>query len=290
MLKEFEYHRPHTLKEALKMLNTYEDSCRIIAGGTDVIVQIRSKGQAPKHLVSLRKLHDDLGILEETKDGLNIGALTTHRQLEKLPLIRKKYSALYDGVSQVGSVQIRNVATLGGNICSSLPSADSAAPLLVLGAKLIVIGDSEEIIDIDKFFKGPGKNILKPNQILKSIYIPSIMENSGSAYEKLGRRQAMEIPLLGAAAYIQIDKDTGRCIEARIALASSAPTPIRCYEAEKALKKQPAVDKVFQKVGKIAGQEASPRTSFRATEEYRRSVIPVVVERALQTAFSRINN
>lgn len=289
MLKPFEYLRPASLEEALTMLKTHEGSCRLIAGGTDVILQIRSKREAPKYLVSLKYLTDALGVLEETTDGLHIGALATHRQIEKSILIKKKYSALHDGVSQVGSVQVRNVATLGGNLCSSVPSADSAAPLLVLGARLIIAGDNEETLDMNNFFIGPHKNILKPTQILRTIWIPGLPQGAGSAYEKLGRRKAMEIPLVGAAAYILVDKSTGTCIAARIALASSAPTPIRCYKAESVLIGQPAAGDFFQKAGHAAAQEANPWTDFRSTEDYRRSVIPSMVKRALVKALARID-
>ncbi len=289
MLKTFEYLQPATLGEALAILKSHEGSCRLMAGGTDVIVQMRSGKKAPKYIVSLKKLNNEMGSFEETKDGLNIGALVTHRQLEKSALIRDRYSALHDGVSQVGSVQIRNVGTIGGNICSSLPSADSSAPLLVLGAKLAIMGDFEELTDICSFFTGPGENILKPFQILRNILIPKLPGNSGSAYEKLGRRKAMEIPVIGAASYIQVENDSGICLDARIALASSAPTPIRCYKAEKLLVGQKATEEIFRKAGETASQESDPRTSFRATEEYRRSVIPAMVERSLARAFERIS-
>ncbi|MCK9216450.1 MAG: FAD binding domain-containing protein [Firmicutes bacterium] len=288
MLKTFEYLQPKTLEEALSMMKSCKGSFRLIAGGTDVIVQIRSGKTPPDYLISLKALNKELGILEEKEEGLDIGALVTHRILEKSPTIQKEYAALYDGVSQVGSVQVRNVGTIGGNVCSSLPSADSAAPLLILGAKLNIVGDREESICIEEFFTGPGENILKNNQILKSIFIPKLPKNSNSAYEKLGRRKAMEIPVVGAASYIQVDKKTGICLDARIALASSAPTPIRCYKAEQTLVGQSAEKEIFVKAGKLAAQEANPRTSFRATEEYRRSVIPVLVERSLSRSLNRI--
>ena len=290
MIKPFEYLRPTSIKEAVILGKTYGAEAKYIAGGTDVIVGMKNNPQeSPRFLITLCYLQEKLNSFKVENGELIIGALTTHRELEKSALIKKDYQVLHDAVSKVGSVQIRNVGTIGGNICSSLPSADTASPLLALGAKLKVSGaDGERIIPLEDFYLGPGQNILNKEDILTEIIVPAKSPLTAGAYNKLGRRGAMELAMAGAAVYLEMDKNLDLCLNARVALTTSAPVPMLAKQAAKELIGKQITPDSLAKAGKAAAQEASPRTSFRTTAEYRRDVIPVLVRRSGLTALERI--
>lgn len=290
MLPQFELIVPETLEEALEILNQLGTEARILAGGTDVLVQMRGGQSRPRYLVDIKKLNQLKGIQFSPEQGLTIGALTTHRELELSPLIREKFTILHDGVSRVGSVQIRNRATIGGNICNALPSADSAAPLLALGAKLRLQSlKGEREVPLEEFFLGPRQTVLNPGEMLTHIIIPSASKANAGAYIKFTRRKAMDLALLGVAVYLETETDLVTCGQARIALATAAPTPIRVYQAEEALKgKRLTDDEVLKEAGEIASRQARPRSSWRSSEEYRRHLIKVLVPRAARLALARI--
>jgi carbon-monoxide dehydrogenase medium subunit len=239
--------------------------------------------------------------------------MVTHRAIEKSELIRKEFSALADAVDVLGSVQIRNVATIGGNLCTAAPSADTVAPLLVLDAQLKVKAvKSERTIPIDQFFTGPGETVLKPGEILTEISIPKPLPNTGSAYWKLQRRQALDLPILGVAVLVSLDKATVTCTdlfcttspistilhaleedelickEIRIALGVAAPTPIRAKKAENLLRGKKISDELLEKVAFTASEEAQPRDSIRGEAWYRRDMIKVLVKRMAMKSMERV--
>jgi len=291
MLREFDYLQPESVEEAVNMRQKYGEKSIYIAGGTDVLPKMRKqRGPVPPVLISLKKISALSNIYEED-DAINIGALVTHHELERSELIGQTFPVLADAVSQIGSVQIRNVATIGGNLCSSLPSADTSSPLLVLNAtlKIFSLSRGEYNLDLKEFFVSSGKNILQEDEILKEIIVPKPGENSGGAYYTISRRNAMEIPLLGAAVYLVVG-ETGKCNEARISLTTCAPTPLKNEEAAKKLIDQEINEDTLYAVGQIAASNASPRRgSFRCDSDYRIDMIPVVVKRAGMIALKRIN-
>ncbi|MDW7730664.1 MAG: FAD binding domain-containing protein [Bacillota bacterium] len=287
VLSSFDYFKPATIEQALALWEKYKRNVRYIAGGTDVLVQMKAGKPPADYLVSLLNI-SDLSYIKQDNNGLRIGPLTTHRQLELSDIIKDKYPVLHDAVKQIGSVQIRNVATIGGNLCSALPSADTASPLLVLNAQLKVVGvQGERLLSLTDFFISPGKNALEASDILTEILIPAIMGKSGAAYIKLGRRRAMEIPLIGAAVYLAVN-ERGFCSEARVALTTSAPIPLRSPVAEEALIGSRIDEKTLQNAGEQALMDTSPRTSWRTTAEYRKKVIPVLIIRAGLLALERL--
>ncbi len=290
MFKPFEYLRPKSITEAVELGVTYGSEAQYMAGGTDVLVNLKNKPQkALKFIITLRYVNDQLNYIKLEDRYLKIGALTTHRDLEKSALIQREYQVLHDAVSQVGSVQIRNVATIGGNICSSLPSADTASPLLVLGAQLKIMGqDGEKVVALEDFYLGHAQNILNKGDILTEIIIPPKKSYAAGKYYKLGRRGAMELPLVGAAVYLVMDKNLDLCLDARVALTTAAPVPLPAKKAAQELVGKPISPDNLTKAGKIAVQEASPRTSLRTTAAYRREVLPVLVRRAGLEAYERI--
>jgi len=285
---DYEYLKPKNLEEVFSLLKSYGEKAVLIAGGTDVMVNIRNKKLAPEALISLRGL-EDLAYVKKEEDAYRIGALTTHRMLETSPLVQKELSALYDGASQVGSVQIRNVATVGGNICNAAPSADTASPLLALDAVAVLRGPGgSRKVPLTEFFTGPSQTVRADDEVLVEFEIPSEMERFGSAYHKHSRRKAMDLPILGVAVSLKVDGDTIQ--DARIALSVAAPTPIRAKEAEAYLKGKEVSDDILAEAGKIAASEASPRDSLRGKAWYRKEMIETFVPRMAHKALERLKN
>ena len=202
-MKKFEYFKPKTLEEALTLFAKYGGKAKWIAGGTDVIVMIKQKTMAPDVLISLQGIPG----LDQIKfnGSLSIGPMVTHRAIEKSEVIKNNFSALTDATDFLGSIQIRNVATIGGNICTAAPSADTATPLLVLGTQVKIKSLKEErTIPIEEFFKGPGETVLKPGELVKELIIPKPLPNTGSAYYKLQRRLALDLPILGVSVLLSL--------------------------------------------------------------------------------------
>lgn len=310
-MKKFDYLTPKTLDEALSLLNQYGKQAKLIAGGTDVIVMMKQKTLSPDVLISLKGIP---GLDQIQYDGvLKIGSMASHRAIEKSELIRKEFSALSDAADVLGSIQIRNVATLAGNICTAAPSADTVTPLLVLGALLKVKSiKSERTIPIDQFFVGPGETLLQEGEILTEISIPKPLPNTGSAYWKLQRRQALDLPILGVSVLLSLNKATIACSdllcttspistvlhsfegeeleckEIRIALGVAAPTPIRAKNAENLLRGKMISDELLEKVALTAAEEAKPRDSIRGEAWYRRDMIKVLVKRMAMKSMERI--
>ena len=310
-MKKFDYLKPRTLEEAISLLNQYGKKAALIAGGTDVIVMTKQKAMAPEVLISLRWIP---GLDQIHSNGsLRLGPLVTHRALEKSELIRKDFSCLADAVDCLGSIQIRNVATIGGNICTAAPSADTACPLLVLDAQIKLRGTtSERTVPIDQFFTGPGQTVLSEGEVLTEIEIPNLLPNTGSAYWKHQRRLALDLPILGVAVLISLDKSTITCSdflctaspisavlhrleddelvckEIRIALGVAAPTPMRPKGAESLLRRKKITDELIEEASEAASKEAQPRDSIRGEAWYRRDMIKVLVKRMIMKSIERV--
>ncbi len=280
-MKKFTYLVPKSIDEAVSMHESHGKHAKYIAGGTDVMVKIKEGKLGPDYLISLKHI-TSLGqlVLDKESGELHIGALVTHRILEKSSLIRLKYPILNDAVSNIGSVQIRNVATIGGNLVNAVPSADGAIPLIALDARVKFYGPKgEQSEDLINFFLGPGQNILERSEILTEIIVPPLLPHTDSAYIKFGRRAAMELPLLGVGVLISLDEDLKHCIKARICLGVAAPTPMRAMEAERFLEGKIINEKTMNEAGKIAGEESKVRDSIRGVAWYRREMVGVLVKR-----------
>lgn len=287
MLPAFEYFKANNIEEAVKYLGA-TTGAKILAGGTDLFLQMQNNDDTPPALVSIKGI-EELNEIKETADQYIFGANVTHRQAELSELVKTKLSALHDGVSQVGSVQIRNVATIAGNICNAAVSADSIGPLLVLGAKVKIVGrDGARIQDLEEIFTGPGRTLLEQDEVLTEIIVDKPGENFGSAYYKFARRKAMDLALLGVAASLTLSPDKKEIVDAKIALGTAAPTPIRAFQGEKELIGSPVSQEVFARGALAAAEEARPRTSWRGTAEYRRGMIEVLVQRVLNKVVERI--
>jgi len=310
-MKKFEYLKPKTLEEALTLFAQHGRKAKWVAGGTDVFVMIKQKTMAPDVLISLRGIPG----LDQIKfnGSLTIGPMVTHRAIEKSEVVRKKFSALADATDFLGSVQIRNVATIGGNICTAAPSADTATPLLVLGGQVKIKSLKEErSFSIEEFFKGPGETILKPGELVQELLIPKLPPHTGSAYHKLQRRLALDLPILGVSVLLSLDKnkvtcsdmlcttspissilhrmeaDEIVCKEVKIALGVAAPTPMRAVKAEALLRGKKLSDELLEEVAETAAKEAQPRDTARGEAWYRRDMIRVLVKRMAMKSIERV--
>ena len=289
-MKKFRYLTPQTLDEAISLHESYRDRARYIAGGTDVLIKIKTGQVAPDYLISLKHiLGQDRPLFNHETGELFIGAFVTHRRIEQSATVRRRYPILHDAVKNIGSVQIRNVATIGGNLVNAVPSADGAIPLIALDALAKIYGPKGlRSIDLLHFFQGPGQTVLEGSEILTEIVIPALQPRTGSAYIKFGRRNAMELPLLGVGVLISLEDDHVTCAKARIGLGVAAPTPIRAHEAERFLMGQAVTDETLAAAGRIAAEESRVRDSIRGVAWFRRDMVNVLVKRMGRKCLERI--
>lgn len=286
MLPEFDLLIPETLEEALSILKEKGSECRVVAGGTDVYVDMHGKYVTEPTLVDVKRIPELKEFIFTEGEGAVIGAAVTHHQLDRSPMIRKYYPALFEGASQVGSVQIRHRGTIGGNICNAVPSADTLGPLLVLDARAVLVGsEGEREVELKDFFLGPKKTVRRPDELLKTITLPDPGKKR-SAYIKFTRRGAMDLALLGASASLELDEEEV-CRNVRIALTTCAPVPMRAFEAETVLEGKALSEELIREAGLVASAESKPRTSWRCTEEYRREVLKEIVPQAIKLAVQR---
>jgi aerobic carbon-monoxide dehydrogenase medium subunit len=282
-----EYLRPKTIGEAISLCQRLGEKARYIAGGTDLMGRIRERQVCPQYLISLKGI-PGLDQIEYDRDELRIGSLVTHRQLELSPVIRGRFPVLTDAAERIGSVQVRNVATLGGNIVNAVPSADGATPLLALGAKVCLVGArGERRMALEDIFTGPGQTVLEHGEILTQFIIPGLLPRTGAAYWKHTRRSAMELPILGVSVLISLAADMETCVEARIGLGVMAPTPMRARNAEKVLRGKRMDDHILKEAGKAAANESRPRDSARGEAWYRKEMAEVLVQRVGRISLER---
>jgi len=280
-MKPFKYLSPTTVEEAISFYGRHSETAKYVAGGTDVIVKVKEGWLEPDFLISLKKITElsDLHKNEATGE-LSIGAAVTHATLEKSLLIRNEYPIIYDAVSNIGSLQIRNVGTIGGNLINAVPSADGAIPMIALDGVVLLHGpDGERSCAVKDLFVAPYKTILKPGEILKKITIPPQRPHTGSAYIKFGRRAAMELPLIGIGVLLTVEDDLETCTNARICLGVAAPTPMRAFEAEKILAGKKINEDILRQAGEKAADESKVRDSVRGKAWHRREMIRVQVRR-----------
>jgi CO/xanthine dehydrogenase FAD-binding subunit len=282
LAQEFEYLEPKTIEEAILQLNTYGDKAK----GTDLIVRMKMDAVHPEYLINIARI-PALRYLIHDK-GLRIGALTPFQELEKWTLIREKYTALFEAARSVSRTQIKNMGTVGGNICNASPAADSAPPLLVLGGKVKLVGGGpERMIPLEDFYVGPGKTVLSPKELLVEVQLPESKDGTGSAFLKVVR-VAADPAKLNVAVAIEREKDV--CRDCRIALGSVAPKPFRTIEAEGILKGKRFTGDLIEKTSQKASEEIQPITDIRSTVEYRREVAKVIVRDAIKLAWERAAN
>ncbi len=282
-MKTFDYFRPSSLEEAVSLYDTYGAKAKLLAGGTDLVVMIDDGMVAPDYLIDLKSI-EELKRIDVNSESLFVGSNVTFSDLIRSSEVREKAPALWEASKTVASVGVRNRATLVGNICSAVPSADSAPPLLVLKAIVVVRGrNGVREVPIEGFFTGPRKTILEIPDIVVGIKIPTVQEKSGSCYVKLGRYDGEDLAQVSVAALVD------EFLNYRIAFGAVAPTPVRAYEAEKQIQGKSPDSFDMEHVISIALESISPISDVRASKEYRMHVSGVLLKRALLVAYARLN-
>ena len=286
-MNRFEYVSPTTIKGVVSILRKHSKRAMILAGGTDLLVKMKDRSLTPEVIVDIKRIPGLDQIRYDKKNGLSIGACVTMREAENSPILNKHYQALVEGSKIVGSVQIRNRATLIGNICNAAPSADVAPGFIVVGAKVKIAGPKRtRIVQLGRFFTGPGKTILRTGEWVTHILVPSPPPRTGSAYIRHTIREAMDIAVVGVGVALTMSKTNGRCKEAKISLGAVAPTPIRAIRAEKLLIGQELNEKLIDQAARIASEESRPISDQRGSAEFRRDLTRVLTERMVTRAFN----
>lgn len=276
-----DYFEPKTVSEAVSLLAKYGAEAKVIAGGTDMLVDMKYK-EEPGCLVNIKKIPGLDGI-RENGGTLRIGALTTIRDLETSALVREKLPVLWESSHQFASLQIRNTATLGGNICRASPSGETLAPLLVLEAKgKCAFADGEKIQPFTSFFQGPGKSVLGTQGLLTEIDVPYPVAGSKSIYLKHAVRGAMDIAMVGVAVLVTPDGAKNNVQDVRIGLGAVAPTPVRAAKAEALLRDKPLSAALIKEAAAMTAAESSPISDQRSSAENRRWIVEALTRRGLQ--------
>ena len=288
-MKDFEYYAPFTLDEALYLLEERKEGARPLAGGTDLIVQMKYGRACPSAIIDIKKV-PELNRLEwDAGTGLFVGAAVPISRMNAFLPGASEYGLLYDACSLIGSFQLRSRATMGGNICNAAPSADSAPPLLCLGARAVAAClNGTRAIPMTEFFVGPGKNALAANELLVGIEIPPPPGPASGSYMRHIPRQDMDIAVAGVASFLVVSPEDGLCREARIGLGAVAPTPIRAPMAESVLVGTDLNSGVLEEAAHLASESAQPISDARGSEGYRKELVRVLTKRTLAKAMGEI--
>ena len=278
----FEYLEPQTLKRTLSSFNNYGNKAKVIAGGTDLVPLLKDKTLRPEYLISIGRIAD-LDYIRMDKNGIRIGALTTICSIDQSPQIKAHCGILCQAASQMASMAIRNVATLAGNLCNASPAADMAPALLALSATVKLVSvTGERVVPLEEYFIGPGSTVLKPNELMTEIQMPTPAPKTGGAYIKYTTGGGEELALVGVAALITMTD--GTCTDVKIALGAVAPTPIRAPKTEKLLIGKKIDDNLIKKAARTASDESSPINDIRGSAEYRREMIKIIARDAIKQA------
>ena len=280
---QFEYIEPHSVEEAVKWMAAYKGKAKFMAGGTDVIVQMKMGRAHPEAIIDLSRIPGLRYLIVE--DGLRIGVLTTFRQIERDGFIQRRYTALHEAAKAVTSIQIKTMGTLGGNLCHGSPAADSAPPLIGFGARVKMIeGDKERVIPLETFFTGPGETLLNREELMVEIQVPEPGANTGSAFLKLGRVSA-DLAKISVAVVIEREQDL--CRDCKMVMGSVAEIPLRTKEAEKILIGKKFKEDLVQKASLQVSEDIKPINDIRSTAWYRKEVSKVLVRDAINLAWER---
>ncbi len=280
VLHKFNYYKVKSLEEALDLIDKLDDY-KILAGGTDLLIDMRIGRYKPRNIVDISEVKELRYVVVED-NMVKIGALTRLQELLENNIVKEKLPLLYKAVYNMASWQIRVRATIGGNLCNASPAADTAPPLMVYNAELVLSSvNGDRIVSIHEFFKGPRETILSKNELLKEIRIP-IENNYGYSYMKLGRRNAFTLSVVAVATLVKV-KDN-KFSDVRIALNSIAPTPVRAKTVEKYLIGREVSENVVEEASKLVIHDISPISDIRASAEYRRRVSKVLVHDTLLEA------
>ncbi len=277
-----EYYSPNTVQEALTLLEKYRSDARIIAGGTDLMIEMERGVRQPRAIIDITRIPGLDTIVLDDDDRIHISAAVTHNQVVDAALCRERAFPLVSACWQVGSPQIRNRATVAGNIVTASPANDTIAPLRALNAEVVLASvDGERVVSLADFFLGVRKTALAPNEMVLDIRFPALKSNQVGTFQKLGLRKAQAISVISVAAVLTFDGDT--VTDARITLGSVAPTIVRATDAERYLRGKKLTGAVLERAGELAKNAAHPISDVRGSAEYRRYAVGVYTRRALQS-------
>lgn len=282
---KFDFVSPRSPEDVVTQLKERGPGGKLLAGGTDLLLQTKARLVKPAYVVDLSRLPDLARLERRPGEGLWIGATVRMRTIQQSPLFQDGFSVVADGAKLVGSIQIRNLATVGGNLCNAAPSADVAPPLLAMGARAEILGPSgSRSVPLDDFFLGPRRTVVEPNELLLGVWVPEPAARSGGHYLRHTPRKEMDIAVAGVGSSLTLDD--GKCSDVRIALGAVAPTPIRAVKAEAALRGQPLSQELIDHAARLAAEEARPIDDVRGTAEFRRHLVEVLTRRTLTVAWN----
>ena len=285
-MRRFELILPESVDDCVRALAQRGPETKLLAGGTDLLPQLKNGLLKPARVIDLSGVARLRAIEPADGRGLRIGAAVTARTLELDKSVRARYLSLAESGALVGSVQVRNLATLGGNLCNAAPSADMAPPLLALDAEAVITGPKgERRVPIAAFFTGVRRTVLAPDELLLELVVPTPAPHSGGHYLRHTPRRELDIAVVGVAS--QLTLANGVCTKARIVLAAVAPVPVRATAAEQALEGQPVTPDRIARAADLAVEVARPISDQRGSAEFRRHLVRVLTRRTLITALAR---
>ena len=285
-LSRFDYYAPDTIEEACRLAEEKGEGAMFLAGGTDLIVKIKRKLINVKTVVDIKKIRELAEISYDESNGLTIGSTATLTAIENNPVIKEKYPAVADAAHATANVQVRNMASLAGNLCNGAPSAENAPVLMAMNAVVTLVSSKgQRKVPLDKFFKGPGDTVIEKGEILTTINVPAPPAGSGTSYQHISARGKVDISAVGVGAMLIMNGDI--CDDARIFLGAVAPTPIMAVNAQNKLKGNVITEELLQTAGLEASRECIPITDMRATAEYRKLMVAVLTGRAIDESRSR---
>lgn len=283
-MHSFEYFAPRTAKEAVAALAAHPEAM-VLAGGTDMLVRMKARVWRPEAVVDVRRIAGLDALRFDRRAGLTIGAAVTMRQVELFEAAWKHFAAVAQGAAVVGSIQIRNLATVVGNVCNAAPSADTAPGLIALGAKVRIAGPKgRRSALVENFMAGPGRTTLRPGEFVTAIQVPMPGPRTGSAYVRHTPRGAMDIAVVGVGVALTLAPRTGACEDVKIVLGAVGPTPLRAKAAEKALRGQKLTEALIARAAEIAAGEARPISDVRGSAAFRREMVQVLTRRMVAAA------
>ncbi len=283
-LPPFEYFEPHSLEQACDLLSKYRGKAALLAGGTNLLVQMKLGRRRPQAVINLKRI-PKLSYVAHSDEGLRIGALTTIREILRSTVVKEHFTALWEAAQVMAFPNIRNIATIGGNICNAAPTADLPPPLMALGARVVARSSRGlRSIALADFFQGPNKTSLSEDEVLVEVFIPNPPRNTSSTYLKLPSRTLEDISVAGVAVSLSLNGQEVKSL--RLALGAVAPVPILVREAEEIAKGRRVDQQLIDEVAEEASRKVNPPKSelwdFRAPAEYRREVVKVLTKRALR--------
>jgi carbon-monoxide dehydrogenase medium subunit len=281
-VKDVQYFAPDTLRQALQLLGKHGTRISVLAGGTDLVRDMNLEFKVPDHILWIGRL--GLEYIKLQQGVINIGAATRMQTAGASRLVQDRAAALAQAAGKLAAPPVRSLATLGGNICTASPAGDTICALIGLGAEIVLSSaQGKRVLPLEKFFRGPGKTVMKPGELLTEIRLRPTGKGEGSAYRKVGRRQALTLAVLNAAARVELD-GKGKCLDVRIAVGSAAPTPVRAAKAEAVLRGKPFTPEAIARAAEMAVTEIRPIDDVHGTAWYRRQLTRVLVGRVLRSA------